>query len=174
MVLVVDIWESTKLSTEFICGFFRPNLREMINTWVAVCAHCISYNVWRTRSSELHFSWHVTVTFWILQVDIWSRGLTLDSDRSKIYLLNCMCDLTQFVVPSLNTDIDTSTLAQIFMSDVVLSFGMCSVVVIDDGTTFKSVFISMCEKLNIDFWCLSRGNHRGNGQIVYDVVIQGQ
>ena len=70
-----------------------------------------------------------------------------------------MCDLTQFIVSSLTTDINASTLAQLFMSDVVLSFGMFSVVVIDHGTTFNNVFISMCEKLNVNFWC--RGNHRG-------------
>ena len=48
------------------------------------------------------------------------------------------------------------------MSEVVLTFGMCSVVAIDDGSTFKSVFILMCTTLKINFWCLSRGNHRGN------------
>jgi len=39
---------------------------------------------------------------------------------------------------------------------------MCSVVVVDDGSTFKHVFKLMCEALSIIYWCLSRGNHRGN------------
>ena len=39
---------------------------------------------------------------------------------------------------------------------------MCSVVVIDDGSTFKGDFISMCTKFKINHWCLARGNHRGN------------
>ena len=33
--------------------FFRPRMREDIKTWVARCIHCVSYNVWRTRKSEI-------------------------------------------------------------------------------------------------------------------------
>ena len=50
--------------------FFWPGLREEIKKWVAACAHCVSYNVWRTRSSELHFSWPITAPFWIIHVDL--------------------------------------------------------------------------------------------------------
>ena len=142
--------------------FFWPGLREEIKKWVAACAHCVSYNVWRTRSSELHFSWPIIVLFWIIHVDLWSPGLTEDSSGHKIYLLNCMCALTQFIVSSITTNTDSCTLAQVFMSEVVLTFGMCSMVVIDDGSTFKSVFILMCTALKINFWYLSRGNHRSN------------
>ena len=142
--------------------FFWPGLREEIKKWVAAYSHCVSYNVRRTRASELHFSWPVTVPFWIIHVDLWSPGLTEDSSGQKIYLLNCMCDLTRCIVSSITTSTDSSTFAQIFMSEVVLSFGMCSMVVIDDGSTFKSVFILMCTELKTNFWCLSRGNHRGN------------
>ena len=48
------------------------------------------------------------------------------------------------------------------VSDVIMTFGMCSVVVIDDGSTFNSAFIKMCISLNINHWCLSRDNHRGD------------
>ena len=73
-----------------------------------------------------------------------------------------MCDLTQFVVSSVTHDIDAVALAQLFMSDIVMTFDMCSVVVIDDGSTFKGVFMLMCKHLKINYWCLSRGNHHGN------------
>ena len=53
-------------------------------------------------------------------------------------------------------------LAQLFMANIVLSFEMVSVVVIDDGSSFKGVFIKMCTKLGVTYWCLSRGNHKGN------------
>ena len=73
-----------------------------------------------------------------------------------------MCDLIQFTVSSVTNYILAEALAQLFMVDVLLTFGMCSVVVIDDGSTFKSVFIAMCTKLKINYWCLAQGNHRGN------------
>ena len=68
--------------------------------------------------------------------------------------MNSMRDLTQFVVSSQTTDITAVALAELSMSQVVLTFGMCSVVVVDDESNFKNVFLEM--------WCLSRGNHTGN------------
>ena len=72
-----------------------------------------------------------------------------------------MCDLTQFTISSSTTYIQSETIAQLFIADVLLTFGMCSIVVIDDGNTFKCAFIEMCKKLKINHWCLARGNHRG-------------
>ena len=52
-----------------------------------------------------------------------------------------MYDLTQLVVSSSTICIAAERLAQLFMAEVILIFGMCSVVVIDEGSSFKSVFI---------------------------------
>ena len=97
-----------------------------------------------------------------MHVDLWAPGQIEDTAGDKGYLMNSMCDISQFVVSSATTDITAANLAQLFMKDVVLSFGMCSVVVVDDGSTFKHVFKLMCNALSITYWCLSRGNHRGN------------
>ena len=105
--------------------------------------------------------------FWIIHVDLWLPGLTENSNGNKLYLMNCMCDLTQFFISSVTASIDAGTLAEIFMADVVLSFGMCYVVVIDDGSTFKSVFIFMCKALKIHYCCLSHSNHRNNSTAHY-------
>ena len=53
------------------------------------------------------------------------------------------------------------------MSEVVTTFGMCSVMVIADSIPFKGVFIIMCGTLKLNYWCLSRGNHRGNSVELY-------
>ena len=104
--------------------------------------------------------------------------------------MSSMCDLTQFIVSSPTPDIDTALLAQFFVFDVIMTFGMCSVVVIDDGSTFKSVFIKIYISFNINHWCLSCGNHKinsveryrrflnktqainGNDRGTYDIYIQ--
>ena len=125
-------------------------------------AHCISYNIWWTRANEIHISWPITVTFWIRHIDLWSPGCIENKEGAKGYLLNSMRDITQFVVSSVTSDISLTALAQLFMSDVVLTFSICSVVVIDNGSIFKGVFITMCSKLDLTYWCLSRGNHRGD------------
>ena len=63
--------------------FFWPHMREDINLWVSKCVHCISYNVWKSQKSEIHFSWLITVLFWIMLVDVWSPGLTVDINVFK-------------------------------------------------------------------------------------------
>ena len=75
--------------------------------------------------------------------------------------MNSIYDLTQFVVSSITYSIASTSLAQLFISEVILSFVMCSVVVIDDVSTFKGTFIAMYQALKINFCCLSRGTHKG-------------
>jgi hypothetical protein len=77
--------------------------------------------------------------------------------------MNTMCDMSQFVVSSITFDITALQLSQLFMSDVVLTFGMCAVLVVDEGSSFKSVFQEMCSILKITCWPLARGNHKGLG-----------
>ena len=89
--------------------FFWTNMREDIKQWEAKCAHCVSYNVWRNRKSEMHFSWPITVPFWIMHVNLWSPGATLDHDGNKICFMNIMCDITQFVVSSPTVSIESAS-----------------------------------------------------------------
>ena len=126
--------------------FFWPHMQEDIKQWVENCAHCVSYNVWRTRKSEMHFSWPITVPFWIMHVNLRSPGATLDTDGNKNYLMNSMCDITQFVVSSPTVSIEVASLTKLFVADVIMTFVMCSVVVVDDGSTFKNSFMDMCKK----------------------------
>ena len=76
--------------------------------------------------------------------------------------MNSMCNLTKFILSSPTLGFDTAFLVQLFVSDVIMIIGMCSVVIIDDGFTFKSVLIGMCISLNIHHWCISMGNLRDN------------
>ena len=104
-----------------------------------------------------------------MHVDLWSPGAIEDDTGNKGYLLNYKDDISQFIISSPTTDITAVHLGKLFMAEVIFAYGMCSVVVIDDGSSFKGVFILMCTKLGITYWCLSRGNHRVNspqGQVV--------
>ena len=92
--------------------FFWPGLRNDVKKWVKGCANCVAYNVWRNRRSETHFSWPVTVPFWIMHVDLWSPGdVVLDKDGNKGYLLNSMCDITQFTIATPTFNITAAYLA---------------------------------------------------------------
>jgi hypothetical protein len=60
-----------------------------------------------------------------------------------------MDDMCQFVVSTALTKVNSSELAQAFMENVLLKFGLCLVVVVDDDSKFMSVFTQMCKALNI-------------------------
>jgi len=136
--------------------FFWPGLRNDVKKWVKGCANCVAYNVWRNRKSETHFSWPITVPFWIMHVDLWSPGdVVVDEKGNKGYLLNSMCDITQFAIATPTFNITSAHLATQFMEHVVLIFGMCTVIVLDDGSPFKGVFKEVCDILRIKYWVLS-------------------
>lgn len=99
-----------------------------------------------------HFLWSVTVPFLVMYVTLWSPGTTDDdADENKINLLSFMCDLSQFIVSSNTTSTEDHILDHIFMPDVIMTFGMNSVVVIDDGSPFKGIFVTVCGILKLNY-----------------------
>ena len=54
-----------------------------------------------------------------------------------------MCDLMHFVISSINFEITSANLSRLLMSEVVLRFDMCLVIVIDDGRTFKIIYTNV-------------------------------
>jgi len=62
-----------------------------------------------------------------------------------------MCDLSQFIVSSNTTSTEDHILDHIFMPDVIMTFGMNSVVVIDDGSPFKGIFVTVCGILKLNY-----------------------
>ena len=73
-----------------------------------------------------------------------------------------MCNLTQPVVSTLVSTASYESLAQLFMKNIVLSFEIVAVIVMDASSKFSNIFEAMCEILKVYFWPLSRGNHKGN------------
>ena len=95
-----------------------------------------------------------------MHVDLWLPGKLLDSEGNTLQLMNAMCDLTQFVVSMLITDATAEHLGKIFMEQVVLTFGLVAVVVVDADSKFLGLFEDMCHRLGFIFWPLSRGYHK--------------
>ena len=55
--------------------------------------------------------------------------------------MNYGCDLTQFIMSSITFDINSDNLARRFISDTVLYFVMCLVVVLNNCRFFKNCFL---------------------------------
>ena len=89
------------------------------------------------------FSWPLSIPFAIIYVDLWMSGKFTDSKGSTA-LMNAMCDMSQlvFVVPV--PDESSATLADHFFQHVLMKFGLCHLVVLDDGNPIKGAFVAMC------------------------------
>ena len=55
----------------------------------------------------------------------------MTSPAGEKCVLNSMCDMTQFVIAVGISRVNSAELAQSFMENVLLKFGLCVVVVID-------------------------------------------
>ncbi|MGH7954383.1 MAG: hypothetical protein ACREOZ_00320 [Gloeomargaritales cyanobacterium] len=131
----------------------------MSRTTCERAGHCIAATPNNRKSSELQFSWPLDSPFAIVHVDLWQPGHTTSRSGHR-YILTCMCDMTQFVLTCPVKTTHSHELARVFMQDVLLRIGFCGMVVVDDGSTFKSTFSDMCKKLNIRFHPLSKVNHK--------------
>ena len=76
-----------------------------------------------------------------------------------------MCDLTQFIASSLVYDPNAAVLAEVFMTEIVFSFSMVAMIVVDADNKFRGVFEDACNRSKITFWPLARGNHKGNSAV---------
>ena len=101
--------------------------------------------------------------FYIMHCDLWMPGAIRNDKGETLQLLNCMCDLTQFVVSILVQEATAEMLGKLFLENVVFTFGMVAVVVVDADSKFLGMFEEMCKAFGFKFWALSRGNHKGNG-----------
>ena len=142
--------------------FWLPKICNDIKIWVQSFAHCTTYNVWRNCKRELYFYWTITTPICIMNIYLWFPGKILYSTRNKGHLINVMCYLTQFVVSTPTYNIAADNFAKLFMEEMFVNFGTCAVIVIDDGSTFKGTSQTMRKALKITYWCILRGNHKGN------------
>ena len=58
-------------------------------------------------------------------------GKLIDGKGQNLQLLNAMCDLTQLIVSILVTEATSEMLGTLFMEQVVFTFGMVTVIVVD-------------------------------------------
>ena len=96
-----------------------------------------------------------------MHVDLWMPGKLVDEEGRTLQLMNCMCDLTQFIIFTIAKEDTSMNLGKLCMGQVVLSFGMVAVVVVDADSKFLHFFKDMYKRLNMNLWPLSRGNHKG-------------
>ena len=106
-----------------------------IIAWVRACAAYIQAKSTTFTSQQLVHSWPLLTPFAIISVDIWSPGEVTSPTGAK-FILNSMCDMTQFVFGAGLSHVNSVELSRAFMESVLLKFGLYMVVVVNDDTKF--------------------------------------
>ena len=113
-------------------------LRSDVSDWIKQCAHYMLTYRWRRRGQELMFSWPVSSPFVNFHVNFWMSGHHINPNGHMV-LMNTMCDMSQFVVVVPVPNENSATLASSFMQHVLMKFGLCHLVVLDDGSLLKNI-----------------------------------
>ena len=95
-----------------------------------------------------------------MHVNLWYPGTALSENSTGRHLLNAMCDLTQFVISTIITETHAEHLVKPWMDNIVLSFGMVTILVVDANSWFKIIFKDMFIALVIIYWPPVRGNQK--------------
>ena len=83
------------------------------------------------------------------------------NSNGNIALMNTMYNMSQFFVVVHVPNETYITLADDLVQRVLTIFGICYLVVLDDGTPFKELFIAMCQSLNLNDNVPAKHNHKG-------------
>ena len=81
--------------------------------------------------------------------------------KGNTALMNTMYNMSLFIVIVPVSDESSSTLTDYFFQHVLLKFGLCYPVVLDDGNSFKCAFVFMCKALKLNYDILAIRNHKG-------------
>ena len=142
--------------------FLWPKMRAQIIAWVKVCLTCVQLRCNTRVNQQLVHSWPLLAPFAIISADIWCPGDTVSPTGMK-YVLNCMCDMTQFVVSTAISHATAAELSRAFMENVLLKMGICIVLVVDDGNEFMGIFEQMAKGLKIRLHKAAKRNHKAVG-----------
>ena len=123
-----------------LCFVWTGICKEII-TWVKGCLDCIRLQHNTQISCQLVHSWPLLTPFVIISAGIWSPGETTSGTCAKC-ILNCVCGMSQFVVAVADQHVNASELTRAFVANVLLKFGLCLVIVVDDPSLFKVFFSS--------------------------------
>ena len=83
-------------------------------------------------------------------------------ENVNMALMNAMYDMSQFVEVVPVPDKSTVILFSYFMQLVLMKFGLCHFVVLDDGTPFQAAFIAMYQALKLNYDILVNRTIRGS------------
>ena len=125
--------------------YFWPGMYTDIRNAVLECGHCILGNNVSHKAQQVLDSLSVDEPFDIIAIDIWVPGVTsargsLPEDQSTIKkaMLTSLCNLTSFATVGFLDSLDSDTVTQVILSQVMIPNGLPKLVLMDTDSLFKT------------------------------------
>ena len=90
---------------------------------------------------------------------MWMLGNHKDPNGYMV-LINAICDTSQLVLVVPVRDNSSTTLADNFMQQILMKFGIFYLVVLDDRSPLNGAFVAMCKQLRLNYDALAKRNHK--------------
>ena len=151
-----------KMYWRIAARFWWPEMSTDVRKAVIECAHCRVANAASHQAQQILGALTMDEPFDIISMDVWHPGSTLKNTattRNQKGILTCLCNLTGFAslafVPQLNSDM----MARLAFSHFFVPNGLPKLVIIDGGSEFKGVLITMCDQIGIQYYVAAPEAH---------------
>jgi hypothetical protein len=135
--------------------FYWPGMSKDVRSAVTECGHCQAANVTGHENQRILSGHSVDEPFDIISIDAWHPGKTtsdtkkLDVERHQKAILTSTCNLPGFASLAFISHLEAEVAAQLVFSHFFIPNGLPKVIVIDVGSEFKGMLITMCEILGV-------------------------
>lgn len=147
-----------------VTKFWWPSVAKDVRTAVRSCAMCKAVNIVSHESQVKLKTVTANSPFDVVAFDIWSPGKIPSKGRSDRPpckgVLTGIDVMTGFAGAGEIFREDSSEVSRVLVSRFATTFGLPKMVLVDDGSEFKSVVQRTCEVLMIPFHVVSKENHK--------------
>jgi hypothetical protein len=145
--------------------FYWPGMSKDVRSAVTECGHCQVTNVTEHENQRILSGHSVDEPFDIINIDVWHPGKTttdtkkLDVERHQKAILTSTCNLTGFASLAFISHLEAEVAARLVFSHFFIPNGLPKVIVIDAGSEFKGMLITMCEILGVQYYAAAPEDH---------------
>jgi hypothetical protein len=128
--------------------FWWPNMSKDVRKAVLECAHCREANTASHQAQQILGALSMDEPFDIISMDMWCRGKTQTNTttmKNQKAALTSLCNLTGFASLAFAPQVDSDAMARLAFSHFFAPNLLPKLAIIDGGSEFKGVLVTMCE-----------------------------
>ena len=146
--------------------YWWPTMATDIRRMTLGCAHCRAVNASNHEAQQILKSLQTEQPFDIIFLDVWSPGKVppikspSGSSTGPSAVLTSLCGMTAFAAGAPLVSTTSEEAAKTAFQHFFVTRGLPRLIIIDRGSEFAGYLISMCKLLAIEYYPVTRENHK--------------